>query len=169
MHARPLLAAAVFTMGAVVAVPLAQADMAGNSQGCTPGYWKQSQHFDSWQDVSPETPFGGTFGLSGVLAGLPKDLTMLDALNLGGGKGLEGARQILARAATAAYLNAAYDSQEGEPDALLFPWRRWDTGVNGEAPLLSAVEAALSGTDREAMLRLAAQLDAANNLGCPLS
>jgi hypothetical protein len=31
------------------------------SQGCTPGYWKQSQHFDSWKGYSPNQLFSSVF------------------------------------------------------------------------------------------------------------
>src|SRR5262245_29821740 len=30
--------------------------------GCTPGYWKQSQHFDSWVGHSPNDSFEAVFG-----------------------------------------------------------------------------------------------------------
>jgi hypothetical protein len=51
-------------------------------QGCTPGYWKQDQHFDSWQVYSPTDSFNAVFGVSGPFA---DSLTLLDALNQGGG------------------------------------------------------------------------------------
>lgn len=31
------------------------------SQGCTPGYWKQSQHFDSWIGYEPDQLFSSVF------------------------------------------------------------------------------------------------------------
>ena len=34
----------------------------GGSEGCTPGYWKQPQHFDSWpSDLPQDTPFSDIF------------------------------------------------------------------------------------------------------------
>ena len=51
-------------------------------QGCTPGYWKQEQHFDSWVGYSPTDSFNAVFGLTGPFA---DSLTLLDALNQGGG------------------------------------------------------------------------------------
>jgi hypothetical protein len=54
----------------------------GGLQGCTPGYWKQDQHFDSWQVYSPTDSFNTVFGVSGPF---PDSLTLLDALNQGGG------------------------------------------------------------------------------------
>jgi hypothetical protein len=143
----------------------------GDTEGCTPGYWKVKQHHDSWQEAEPSTAFVEAFRAApGGAAMSPvgyvtEDLTMLQALNGKGGPGLDGARQILARAATAAWLNSAYD----DGDHLQFPWRRWARGFNGEPPLVETVVSALSGNDRGAMLDLAARLDRDNNLGCPLS
>lgn len=156
-------AGAALIMSLALAVPAA-ADVAGDSEGCTPGYWKQSQHFDSWQETTTGAHFATVFGLdSGVLSGV----TMLQALQGGGGSGVEGARKILARAAAAAWLNAAYD--DGTGTSLLFPWRRAVASEFGRPALVSTVRAALNGTDRSAMLSLASWLDADNNLGCPLN
>jgi hypothetical protein len=84
-------------------------------QGCTLGYWKQSQHFDSWTlPFVPEDPgasrFDTVFGVTSHLSttggrGGPVALTnptLLDVLSLGGG-GENG----MARQAVAAILNAA--------------------------------------------------------------
>ena len=62
-------------------------------EGCTPGYWRQQQHFDSYPTgFSPTTPFiGGTTGftydpaLAKPESGFASDLTLLDALTLKGG------------------------------------------------------------------------------------
>ena len=32
-----------------------------STEGCTPGYWKQPQHFDSWVTYSPSTLFSSVF------------------------------------------------------------------------------------------------------------
>jgi hypothetical protein len=63
-------------------------------EGCTPGYWKQVQHFDSWSGASPGDSFSDVFGVD-------YDKTLLEALKTGGG----GAKA-LGRHAAAAYLNA---------------------------------------------------------------
>lgn len=35
---------------------------AGGGQGCTPGYWRQRHHYDSWAaPYTPDTPFGAVF------------------------------------------------------------------------------------------------------------
>jgi len=63
--------------------------------GCTPGYWKQPQHADSWVGYSPEQTLQSVFGCGG-------STTLLEALNANGG-GLYA----LQRHAVAALLNAA--------------------------------------------------------------
>ena len=73
-------------------------------EGCTPGFWKT--HTDEWPaPYEPSTLFEDVFGESP----LDDDLTLLQALNLGGG-GLNA----LARAAVAALLNAASDEIDFE-------------------------------------------------------
>lgn len=162
-----LLTSVLFVSLAFIAVPSATATVAGDSQGCTPGYWKQSQHFDSWQEAQPSSLFTAKFGIGTPTVDPLNGLTFLQALQGGGGSDLVGARKILARAATAAYLNAAYDAEDGS--AMLFPWRRATASEFGRPALVPTVRAAITGTDRAAMLALAAWLDRDNNLGCPLN
>jgi len=67
------------------------------NEGCTPGYWKQPHHFDSWPaPYTPDTLFSDVF--EDAFPGL----TLLDALKLRGG-GLNA----LGRHTVAALLNAA--------------------------------------------------------------
>ena len=162
-----LVSACLALGGGIVTAGSASATLVGDTQGCTPGYWKQSQHFDSWQEAKPTNLFTARFGITAPVPAVLDGMTFRDALNGGGGPGLDGARLILARAATAAWLNAAYDAPDGS--AMLFPWRRNGRGYDGQPPLVATVRTAITGTDRQPMLDLAAQLDAANNLGCPLS
>jgi hypothetical protein len=66
-------------------------------QGCTPGYWKQDQHFDSWPaPYTPNTLFSDVF--DDAFPGL----TLLQVLQLGGG-GLNA----LGRHTVSALLNSA--------------------------------------------------------------
>jgi hypothetical protein len=65
--------------------------------GCTPGYWKQTQHFDSWVGYAPGDSFEAVFGRD-----VPGTPSLLYALKQGGG-GLVA----LMRHATAALLNAS--------------------------------------------------------------
>jgi hypothetical protein len=68
-------------------------------QGCTPGYWKQQQHFGSWNStgLNPSDSYNTTFGVTAW----PATFTLLDALGQNGG----GINR-LARHSTAALLNA---------------------------------------------------------------
>ncbi len=69
-----------------------------DGEGCTPGYWKQSQHFDNW--TSPYNN-GLLFGSAGFEDAFPGK-TLLNVVSTGGG-GLKA----LGRHTVAALLNAA--------------------------------------------------------------
>lgn len=122
-------------------------------EGCTPGYWKN--HVDSWEvtGYAPSQTVGSVFAGAASYPDLAA-ASLLEALSFGGGAGAEGAAEILLRAAVAAILNAQH------PD-VAYPWTA--------AAVISDVDAALASGDRDAMLLLAASLDQANNLGCPLN
>lgn len=84
-------------------------DICVTDEGCTPGYWKQAQHFGNWGcDYIPTgvnaTQFFSVFTGITNRQGLSVSLTLLQALNLNGGK-----FQALARHAAAAILNACSD------------------------------------------------------------
>lgn len=66
------------------------------AQGLTPGYWKN--HLEAWVGYDPGDSFEGTFGVDIV----GPDITLLQALETGGGKFIA-----LDRHAAAALLNAA--------------------------------------------------------------
>lgn len=118
-------------------------------EGCSLGYWKN--HTGAWQTYT----HGQTVG--SVFADAPASLasaTLLQALSFKGGSTPDGAKQILLRQAVAALLNAAH------------------SGVNYPktvAQVIAAVNAQLTSTTRSAILALAGELDADNNLGCPLN
>jgi hypothetical protein len=125
--------------------------------GCTPGYWKQSQHFDSW----PTTVHTGdklslyfATGAQMVDGKALGNYTMLDGLKMKGGSGIAGANQILMRAAVAAYLNSAVN-------ALHYPF--------STANVVSMVNTALGSGNRDLMILTAAKLDKANNGDCTLN
>lgn len=111
-------------------------------QGCTPGYWKQSQHFDSWVNYTAPGPNYET--VFSVDASFNKDL--LGALGQGG-----GGEKALGRHATAALLNA------GNPDV---------SYLYTEAEVISLVQQAYSTGDFEGVKDL---LAAQNESGCPLN
>lgn len=80
----------------------------GGGEGCTPGYWRQQHHFDSWEGASPGDLLSSIFMLpSGFVPPEhnvdPATLTLAEALTLRGGK-----INALTRHAVAAYLNASH-------------------------------------------------------------
>lgn len=110
--------------------------------GCTPGYWKQEQHFSSWPEpYFPQSDLAQAFGVDP----LEGDPTLLDGLEAKGG-GLDA----LLRHAVAALLNAASD------------------GVNYPFDLETVVkmfQTALQSGDYETTKDA---LEAANESDCPL-
>lgn len=110
-------------------------------QGCTPGYWKQPQHFGNWIGYTQSDRFNTVF----ARPVFTDNRTLLQALNAGGG-GLNR----LGRHATAALLNAA------------------NGGVAfGMTPtqVIAAVQAAFDNGTTDA---LASQFEKLNERGCPL-
>lgn len=127
-------------------------------EGCTPGYWLH--HLDDWRDADPGDLFSDTFsdGTSGVLDGI----TLERALSGGDDIGLPRAELTLARAATAALLNATHED-------VGYPWRRHSLGVGGRPPLVPTVNEALGSGNPGAIFALASRLDMDNNLDNPLA
>ena len=121
-------------------------------EGCTPGYWKQSQHFDSWVGYTTGQTLESVFDVPDAY-GLD-NVTLLSALSLPGGSTTAAAAQILLRAAVASLLNSA------SPDV--------DFSLT-TAQVISQVNTALASNSRSTMLTLATALDVENNKGCPLS
>ena len=80
--------------------------------------------------------------------------TLLQALNFTGGSSLQGATQILLRAAVAALLNASSPEVD-------YP--------RTTAEVIADVNAALAFANKTAMLSLARGLDTDNNKYCPLN
>jgi len=119
-------------------------------EGCTPGYWKQAQHFDSWVRFEPTDSFEEVFGVEVTLRSGGQesvdDPTLLEALNATG-----GGVNALARHAVAALLNAS------------------SPGVNSDftvTQVIALVQDAIESGDLAAAQQL---LAAANEQGCPLS
>jgi hypothetical protein len=127
-------------------------EVCSSFEGCTPGYWKVAQHLDSWvaTGYSPSQTLESVFNVPDAF-GLDNK-TLLEALNFKGGSTVTGAAQILLRAAVAALLNESH------------PFINY--GYDGD--VVADVNAALATGDRATILALAAELDAANNAGCPL-
>jgi hypothetical protein len=151
--AAAIIGLVLFTIAGFAQTPVASA------HGCTPGYWKN--HTENWgrTSFSPSQTVGNTFRIEvspGNFISSPfvpslRSLTLLQALQGGGGPDLAGAQQILLRAATSALLNAA-----GVPDYGL---------RTGDVTYL--VNQALATNDRDQILALATRLDNLNNRVCP--
>ena len=111
------------------------------TEGCTPGFWKQSQHFDSWTaPFTPNTLFDDVF--ENAFPGL----TLLQVASLGGG-GLNA----LGRHTVAALLNAASSGVD-------YPWT--------VQQVITAFNNVFPGGDYETLKN---QLEGFNELGCPLN
>jgi uncharacterized repeat protein (TIGR01451 family) len=120
-------------------------------EGCTPGFWKQDQHFDSWVGFEPTQSFADVFGVDDVtLRGDGQDTienpTLLQALEANGGD-----VNALARHAVAALLNAS------NPDV---------ASDFTTAEVIALVQAAFASGDFETAHQLLAD---ANEQSCPLS
>lgn len=124
-----------------------------DDQGCTPGYWKN--HTGSWPPTGylPNRRVDSAFAQAAAYPSIASS-SLTEALDFGGGTGVEGAARNLLRASVAALLNASH------PD-ISYPWTPFS--------VVDKVNAALASGDRDTMLALAASLDVDNNLGCPLN
>ena len=123
-------------------------------QGCTPGYWKANVKKGAGEWALAGYSPAQTVGSAGFAAGSFNGDSLLEALEYGGGSGVDGATRNLLRAAVAALLNAANPTVEYPRTA---------------ASIIADVNAAIAGGDRAAILALAGALDADNNLGCPIN
>lgn len=110
--------------------------------GCTPGYWKQKQHFDSWIGYTQSQNFNTVFGRNFFSGGR----TLLQALSTGG-----GGKDRFGRHATAALLNTA------------------NSGVAygmTTAQVIAAVQTAIDNGTYDA---LATKFEGMNERGCTLN
>ena len=120
-----------------------------NFNGCTIGYWKQSQHFDSWPSSIAQTANLRTYFGANAYSD-----TVLNAMNYKGGPGVDGGKCILLKQAAGALLNAT----SATVDYRLT-----------QAEVIQYVTFALNSGDRDVMTALAATLDGYNNQSCPLN
>jgi hypothetical protein len=127
--------------GAIDNIELTIVEERGGGEGCTPGYWKQSHHFDSWEVFSPSDDYEATFGVDASFS-----KTLLGALEQGG-----GGEKALGRHATAALLNAA----SGGVDYAFTT-----------AEVIAIVQAAYASGDFEGAKN---QLESENEMGCGLN
>jgi hypothetical protein len=130
---------------------------AGSGQGCTPGYWKQSQHFDSWKWYTQSDMLDVVFGITAKPYRSTQNnnpsgaLTLLQAIELNG----NGDAEQLFRHGTAALLNSVYQSGVSYPytAAQVIQMVR-DAWLSGDVAKIEATHQALG---------------AANEKGCPLN
>lgn len=109
-------------------------------EGCTPGYWRQPQHLDSWVGYEPTDLFMNVFGDGFV------GMDLLEVVWLGGG-GLNA----LGRHTVAALLNAA------NPD-VNYPYTT--------DQVIDMFEAAFNSGEYESLKN---NFESYNELGCPLN
>jgi hypothetical protein len=120
------------------------------TQGCTPGFWKQDQHFGFWTSpYTPSTTFKTAFSAYNGQGGYPLGITMLQALALDNSTGIG---QVM-RHGTAALLNSLRSDI-----AFGFTPPQVQTLVN--SALLSSSQSFIDGVH--------AQLAFANERGCPI-
>jgi hypothetical protein len=113
-------------------------------EGCTPGYWKHPQHFDSWT-----APYTSSTLFSEVFDNAFPGRTLVQVLRLNGG-GLNA----LGRHAVAALLSAASADVD------------YDLTVE---EVISAFNAAYASGDAAMISSQKNVFDMLNNLGCPLN
>ena len=133
------LPASLAWIGAGLTVPIVEDN--GGGEGCTPGFWKQSQHLDSWVGYSPDESYDVVFGVTSS-----KDWTLLEAAAAKG-----GGEKALARHATAALLNSANPDVDYEYST---------------AEVIALVQDAYATGDFEGAKDT---LEYQNELGCPLN
>ena len=121
------------------------ADEKLGQQGCTPGYWKQPQHFDSWSVYTQTDLYDSVFGVTAF----PASFTLLGALQQGGG-GINA----LGRHSTAALLNAVSPNVD-------YPIT--------SAQVIALTKAALNSGNKTLIEQTKDQLESYNQLGCPIS
>jgi hypothetical protein len=173
-HARrwvTVLLAAGMLVTALSALP-AGATAGGNTEACTPGYWKN--HTDNWLEepgvlIPTSKTLGSAFGSLYTYWPDLADDTFLDALNYNSFQGTEGKVRNLLKHAVAAFLNAAYDDAEGH---LLYPLRRngQGDGPAGFQGIIPEVDQAIASGNNGTILGLKDLFDSiANDLPCPLN
>jgi uncharacterized repeat protein (TIGR01451 family) len=117
-------------------------------EGCTPGFWKQEQHFDYWTGYKPKGAHASIYNtVFGVTLFAP-NATLLQVLNMGGAP-----LERFGRHSVAALLNAA------------------SSGVNygmTAAQVISAVREAAATGDFGVMDRLSDRLEDLNERDCRL-
>ena len=120
-------------------------------EGCTPGYWKQQQHLDSWPATGFRTTdkFNTVFGVTQYVKTNNTPYTLLEVMRLLNGSG-DPISNNLGFHAVAALLNAAHPNVNYgyTPGEIIDLFRKWYTTKPAD---------------------LKDSLDKLNNRGCPLN
>lgn len=112
-------------------------------QGCTPGYWRQPHHYDSWEGYGPEDPFSSVFADA-----FPGQTLGEVVMARGGGV------NALGRHSVAALLNASSSGVDYDYTA---------------AQVISAFNSAYASDDRRVIEDQKNEFDFLNNQGCTLN
>lgn len=130
----------------VIGVASVEASKKKGSEGCTPGYWKAEQHFDSWVGYSPDQLFSSVF--EDAFPGL----TLLDVLSQPASTGGHNALNNLGRHTVAALLSTS------SPDV--------DYAYTDPQTVIDLFNGVFPGGDYEGLKNIFA---AFNNRDCPLN
>ena len=154
-------------IGVVVTALVALAMVAGpvgvaatDPAGCTPGYWKQTHHFDSWPwtgiDPAGERIQPGDKWEDWFDGGLFDGDTLLEVLKQGG-----GGKYAFGRHAVAGFLNAHSDAVGYQT----YPGTPWGTPPG----VWDTVKALGDDSSKRAYNRAKRGLERLNEDGCPLN
>lgn len=124
-----------------LSIPVTPPPPPSGGEGCTPGYWKQPHHLDSWVGYTPDQNYEAVFGIDASFSAS----TLLEVLEQGG-----GGEKALGRHAVAALLNSA-----SSVDYLY-----------STADVIAAVQQAYASGDFNGVKDL---LAGENEMGCPLN
>lgn len=83
------------------------ADVGGGGEGCTPGYWKQKHHYDSWESFATNNRFKSVFHVG-------PNTTLDSTLKKGGGKFTSLNRHAVAALLNASSSGVSYDYSTSE-------------------------------------------------------
>jgi hypothetical protein len=150
----PLLGLSVALATILTALPAA-AWFPPEPVGCTPGYWKQEQHFGSWQ-----APYEQDDLFDAYFEDAFPGLTLLQVLE-GGGGGLDA----LGRHTVAALLNAAIFNGANDPGN--YKYAVGNESITFPDEVITFFNNVYPGTKAQ-YNRLKDRFEAANEMGCPL-
>ena len=126
---RFLAMACIITLAVLAPMVTQASTVYASTGGLTPGYWKQEHHFDDWGPTGygPNDNFDDVFSAfvlahgvpyySDIANGINPDLTLLEALQLRGGK-----EKAMLRHAVAALLNCTHPSIQMVSEVVLARW-----------------------------------------------